>query len=289
MDLLKHKGISLLNTIVTLGPQGTFSEIATKQYLSANKLNLDIVYYNTINQSLNAIGKEAQLGILPIENFSEGFVNPVLDYLVNAQLYICAELLLPIQFSLVSQISDLCKIKTIYVQFVAKGQCAEYLDKQTHVNFITTESNTQSLSEISNDPTSAAVIPSHLLESKSFTSVVENITDYKDNQTRFLLLSNDNSKYRVENFMGDSADFKTSIIILFHDDYPGYLEGVLRKFTEHGINLTSIVSRPTRQRFGKYHFFIDLEGHIDNLSIKKALYEVQQRFKVKVLGSYLKS
>ena len=279
----------LLNKIATLGPPGTFSEIATKQYMSAQQESLEIVYCNTINQSLSAIGAQTRFAMLPIENFSEGFVNPVLDYLVNAPLYICAELLLPIQFSLVSHCTNVQDIETIYVQFVARGQCAEYLEKLTAINFITTDSNMQSLSAINKAPNAAAVVPSHMLDSGSFASVVENITDYSNNQTRFILLSHVIEDCGPRGPKIQLNDYKTSIIILFDDDHPGYLEGVLRSFTEHGINLTSIVSRPTRQRFGKYHFFIDLDGSTEDPNVKKALHTVQQRFKVKVLGSYLKS
>ncbi|MFT5708887.1 MAG: prephenate dehydratase [Oceanospirillaceae bacterium] len=277
--------MTLLNKIVTLGPSGTYSELATKNYLSLHNLPLDIIYYNSIGQSLNAIGKDASLGVLPIENFSEGFVNLVLDHLINAELYICAELLLPIQFSLVSHCDRAIDIDTVYVQFVAKGQCAEYLDALSGTRFVSTESNTQTLLEIEGNKHAAAVIPSHLLKNQKFSHVVENITDYKNNQTRFLLFSDQpNLSYN-----GNSSAYKTSILVFFHDDYPGFLEGVLNKFTGYKINLTSIVSRPTRQTFGHYHFFIDLEGHQQNVQVAAALKEVQQEYRVKVLGSYLKS
>ncbi len=274
----------MLEKIATLGPKGTYSELATKQYLRQNNLNLDIVFYNSLKKTLDAIGKEVEIGILPIENFSEGFVNLVLDYLVTADLYVQSEILLPIQFSLVSYCQHFKDIDSVYVQFVAKGQCAEYLDKFETAHFISTESNTESLLAIKGKANTAAVVPSHLLETGSFNYVEENITDYKNNQTRFLLLSGKAD----DRFNGCSADYKTSIIVLFHDDYPGYLEGVLHKLTKRNINITSIVSRPTRKVFGKYHFFIDLDGHRADKNLKTALLDIQQDFKVKILGSFLK-
>ena len=118
----------MLNSIATLGPEGTFSELATHKYLKHNQLDLGVKYYPSIKKTLAAVGQDAQYAVLPIENFSEGFVNPVLDFLVNADLFICAQLLLPIQFSLVSQCKDPADIKQIYAQFVAKGQCSDYLE-----------------------------------------------------------------------------------------------------------------------------------------------------------------
>lgn len=273
------------NTIATLGPPGTYSELATKQYLAKHQLDLNVAYFSTISKSLNAIGDTARLGILPIENFSEGFVNIVLDHLISAPLYICAELILPIQFSLVSHCENVQDIKTIYVQFVAKGQCGEYLDKLEGVQFIATESNTQTLELIAGKKDCAAVIPHHYLMDKHFQYSVDNITDYANNQTRFLLFS-DQPQLLDKRQLGN---YKTSIVVFFHEDYPGFLEGILHSFTQRGINLTSLVSRPTRRNFGNYHFFIDLDGHQQDPLIQEAFSEIQQRFKMKIFGSYLKS
>ena len=277
--------MTLLNKIATLGPQGTFSEVATKSYLKKHSVDLEIVYYSTLKKALLAIGSDVIMGMLPIENLSEGYVNLVLDHLIDADLYIGAELLLPIQFSLVSQAKQISDIETVFVQFVAKGQCAEYLDALHEVKFISTESNSQSLHSMGDLAKAAAVVPRHLLDTHNFATVVKNINDYRNNQTRFLLFSAEQS----EDYNGCSGDYKTSLIVLDDDDQPGYLEGILAKFTKRQINLTSIVSRPTRQQFGKYHFFIDLDGHQQDANVAAALIEIQQAYKVRVLGSYLRA
>jgi len=274
----------LLTKIATLGPQGTFSEIATRQYLTDKKISAEVVFYPTLKKSLTAIGDEVSQGMIPVENFSEGFVNLVLDHLLDANLYICGELSLPIQFSLVGNCQSIEEIDTLYVQFVAKGQCSEFLDKINHANIILTESNTQSLVELEQHQHSAAIVPSHLLLDQNFRLKVNNVTDYQNNQTRFVYLA----KQADDSYNQLSQDYKTSIIVLYHKDHPGYLESVLHEFTMRSINLTSIVSRPTRHTFGKYHFFIDLEGHQQEQNIKEALDAIKATFKVKVLGSYLK-
>ena len=275
----------MLNKIATLGPQGTFSEVATKSYLKTCKLDLDIEYYSSIKKALSAIGSQVQMGMLPIENLSEGYVNLVLDHLIDADLYICAELLLPIQFSLVSYTEKISEIDTVYVQFVAKGQCAEYLDALEGAKFISTESNSQSLHSLEGSSRAGAVVPSHMLGMYDFSTVVENINDYSNNQTRFLLFAAQPNK----NISDCSAEYKTSLIVLDDDDRPGYLEGILAKFTKRQINLTSIASRPTRQTFGKYHFFIDLDGHQQDANVAAALSEIRETYKVRVLGSYPKA
>lgn len=301
-----------LKAVATLGPRGTFSDIATTTYLSQGHFSQDhfsqgsfpqnnkswqegdqsqIHYFNTIKQALNAIGEDIPLGVLPIENLSEGFVSLVLDHLVNASLYIVDEVMLPIQFSFVSRETQLSDVKTVYVQFVAKGQCAEFLETLQNnspegINIVTTESNIESLQLLTDaDNSSAAVVPFHATSAADFPLHIENINDYKNNQTRFLAFS---ASPDLNQPVAGRA-YKTSIVVLDDDDKPGYLEHILSSFTKYSINLTSIVSRPTRQMFGKYHFFIDFDGHQLDQNVADTLQEVKSHYNVKVLGSYLKA
>ena len=82
---------------------------------------------------------------------------------------------------------------------------------------------------------------------------------------------------------------KTSIVFNFNEDSPGSLFEVLKPFAIRKINLTKIESRPTRKQLGRYYFFIDIEGHAENLDMKDVLKEmVRLTSKVKILGSYPK-
>ena len=61
-------------------------------------------------------------------------------------------------------------------------------------------------------------------------------------------------------------------------------------FYKYGVNLTKIVSRPSKKRVWDYVFFVDLEGHVEEERVKKALDLLQERAQmVKVLGSYPKA
>ncbi|MDD5434642.1 MAG: ACT domain-containing protein, partial [Nitrospira sp.] len=79
---------------------------------------------------------------------------------------------------------------------------------------------------------------------------------------------------------------KTSIMFSIRDRI-GALYGVLKTFTDYGINLTKIESRPSGKKAWDYVFFVDLEGHIEDEKIKKALDVLEpQCLFLKVLGSY---
>ncbi len=275
-----------IKKIATLGPQGTYSDAATAKYIISQGLDCSVEYFDSIKSALNSIGGDCEYGVLPIENLSEGFVSLVLDHLVDKDLAIIGELILPIQFSLVSRVEPLNKIEKLFVQFVAKGQCSEFIESLGHVEIVTTESNIESLEMLrTKEENSAAVVPALSFENKEFQLVIENINDYKNNQTRFLIFSsvNEHSCYQ------QNIDYKTSIIVLDDNDRPGLLEEILSSFSSRDINLTSIASRPTGHEFGKYHFFIDFDGHLSELKVSQALDEISKINKVKIMGSYPKA
>jgi chorismate mutase/prephenate dehydratase len=70
-------------------------------------------------------------------------------------------------------------------------------------------------------------------------------------------------------------------------DRVGALYDLLRPFASHGINMTKIESRPSRRKAWEYIFFVDLEGHLQEDRVRKALEELKARcLFLKILGSY---
>lgn len=275
-----------MKKIATLGPKGTYSDKATKIFSTQLHEEYEIEYYPSIKKVLNAIGKTSDYGVLPIENLTEGFVSIVLDYLVASKLKIAAEVMLPIRFSFVGKATSLENLKRLYVQFVAKGQCADFIDSLENVEIITTQSNMESLEKVKeSNNADGAIVPSDSYSESEFPLVIKNVNDYPNNATRFLAFTNN----AAPDAYSSGRNHKTSLIVIDDNDRAGLLEGILSSFAKRSINLTSIVSRPTGQAFGKYHFFIDFEGHIREEKVTAALDEIKTMNKVKVLGSYSKS
>jgi len=277
-------------TIATLGPKDTFSDLATKQYIKviqaqSTEQTTQIQYYATLSQTFEAIGKDCQLGVLPIENLSEGYVQVVLDKLLNTQLSVISELLLPIQFSFVGFCEELSELTDLYVQFVAHGQCSEFINSLEGVKIHTTQSNIESLVLAKQQGHSAgAIIPQHALTQASDAKLVDNdVTNYANNQTRFLVLS-EKSQDRIQD-----KQYKTTLVVNNKQDCPGVLGHIVNAFALQKVNLTSIMSRPTRSQIGNYHFFIDVDGHQEDTHIAAALEQIQQQYAVTVIGSYIKA
>lgn len=277
-------------TIATLGPKDTFSDIATKQYLQTLKAqspmeSISIQYYATLTQTFQAIGRDCQLGVLPIENLSEGYVQVVLDQLLETNLSVIAELLLPIQFSFVAFCEQLSDVTDLYVQFVAHGQCSEFIHGLEGVQVHNTQSNIESLILAQKSPKSAgAIIPQHALSLAYDAAIIDNhVTNYGNNQTRFLVIA-ESALARIE-----GEDYKTTLVVNNKQDCPGVLGNIINVFALQKINLTSIMSRPTRSQIGNYHFFIDVDGHQDDAYLAAALVQIKAQYPVTVLGSYIKA
>ncbi|WNJ97713.1 prephenate dehydratase domain-containing protein [Vibrio ruber] len=282
-----------MRKIATLGPRGTFSETATLRYITeqsalpmdAPMFPYELAYFSSIERALDAIGSVCDVGVLPIENFSEGFIPSVLDQLIHADLKVIGEVILPIRFACVSSVA-LHEIQQLFVQFVAKGQCSRFIESLGTCQIVLTESNTESLAlaRQSSQPC-AAIVPADSARQETFNTVIENVNDYENNQTRFLVFA---AQHYPETHYAQ-ADYKTSLIVVDEHDHPGFLGEILTSFSRRKINLTSIISRPTCTQFGKYHFFIDLDGHYQDPAIAAALAEIEAISKVKCLGSYLKA
>jgi prephenate dehydratase len=108
------------------------------------------------------------------------------------------------------------------------------------------------------------------------------VEDHPDNETRFVWLT------PADDPVDPGSRAKTSIVFWgFNDDSPGALVSVLREFSDRGINLTKIESRPRRVRLGHYMFFADLEGAANAPHVAEALTALRDRVEtIRVLGSY---
>ncbi|ETI60167.1 prephenate dehydratase [Marinomonas profundimaris] len=274
--------------IVTLGPKNTYSDVATQIYCSLQEHQYNIVYARSITNVLDMMdNNQAELAVLPIENLSEGYISVVLDHLIKSKLYIKKEILLPIKFSLISNKKNPVDIKKLFVQFVAKGQCSKFIDSMdAKIELVLTESNIESLNLfLKNRGNSAAIVPTYAINDDEFNLKINNINDFKNNQTRFLVLTKENNI----DIISPDIDYKTTIIVIDDNDYPGFLGNILSSFSKRKINLTSITSRPTKGDFGKYYFLIDLDGHMMEENIKAAINEINSKHNMKNLGSYIKA
>lgn len=263
--------------IATLGPKGTFSHEAT---LKRNNKS-EIIFKNTVWDIFESISKdEVDEGIAPLENSVSGTIGLTLDALMEFDLNIIAEIILPIKHNLVGH-NGVKEIKTLYVHPSTYEQCEKFIRKTLpNVKIIQTSSNAASAEIIhkQQDKTKAAIVPKKAIEIYNLKAIKKDIQDNKFNITKFVVISKKEPK--------KTNNDRTSIAIYPQVDKPGLLYSLLGEFAKRNINLTKIESRPSKGKLGDYIFFIDLQGNKQDPKIKEAFTAIEENFFLKILGSY---
>ncbi|ERP31545.1 prephenate dehydratase [Chitinivibrio alkaliphilus] len=275
-----------MNHLVTLGPENTYSHEAARRFCAETGISCKIHFEKTITKVF-ATQQEQQstFAVVPIENLSEGFVQETLDGLLQFPVYIQREVLLPIRFSFVANHTDLSSLEKVYVQTIAYGQCSNFISTLEQSEVVYTNSNIHSLDLLLTSPQrrAGAIIPGHATEKlHSLPTVIPNVNNYKNNTTRFIVLG---LCEKNKNPLPEET-VKTSVVVMDNSDHTGILTSIASAFSSRKINITSIISRPTKEEIGKYHFFIDVSGSSTAPKTAAALREIQQEFPCKLLGTY---
>lgn len=263
--------------VAYLGPSATFTHLAARRKFGSST---EYLSESTIKGVFEAVFRgRAQYGVVPVENSTEGVVNYTLDMLIDSDLKIAFEIMLAISHNLLSKTGKKKDIKKIYSHPQARAQCRDWLENNFPDTTIIEELSTAAAAKRVAKDASAAAVASELAASVYDLKFVEKgIEDYKTNYTRFLVISKESTNRTGKD--------RTSIMFSIKDK-PGALYSILRSFSRHRINLTKIESRPSRRKAWEYIFFVDLEGHIEDKGVKKAIDEVKQEcLYFKVLGSY---
>jgi prephenate dehydratase len=264
--------------IAILGPKGTFSEEA------AVKFNLE--FERVLCDSLEGVFEsvktgEAEFGIVPVENSLEGSVGNTLEMLFKSDLTICRELVLEINHNLlVLPNTKLGDITEVVSHPQALAQCREYLKSFEGLKTRNTPSTAEAAREVANKrlKRTAAIAPKIASTIYGLVVLAEGIQDFKDNRTRFFIIS-----FKCP----DEEDKKKTSIVLGLKDRPGALYEILGHFANEDINLTKIESRPSKRGLGEYLFYLDFIGAVEDEKIKNILEKLKKLTStLKVLGSY---
>jgi len=269
-----------------LGPEGTFSEEALRR--STDTAGHELVPLPTIFDAVMAVQHgDVDRALVPIENSLEGSVNVTLDALaVEApDVEIVGEVVHPIRVCLVAREPvPLEEIETVASHPHAAAQCSRFLrtrlPRAEVVSATSTAEAVRSAAEAGGG--NAALGTRAAADLYGCEVLLTGVEDVPDNETRFVWLA------RVGTRAGEHGPFKTSLVFWgVGAEAPGWLVGCLSEFAFRGVNLVRIESRPRRQGLGRYMFFVDLEGRIDEGPVAGAVDALASRTEVvRVLGSY---
>lgn len=270
--------------IAYLGPRGTFTELAAKQLPGAD--GAELVAMASVTEALDAVvSGKVDRAVVPIENSIEGGVSATSDALTNTVgVQIFGEYLVPVTFNLlVRPGTKLSDIKTVLTHPVAYAQTRKWLSAKlpshSHIPAASTAAAAKSISEDKLADATIAGPGVHQLYGLEVIS--ENIGENPEAQTRFIEVGRSGKPPKKTGYD------KTSLVVELPDDRPGALLEMLEQFAARGVNLSRIESRPVGDRFGRYRFNIDVQGHVADEAIAESLMGLH-RFSPKViyLGSY---
>ena len=262
-----------------LGPEGSYSHGAALAYAPYGT-GISMQSFAEIFEAVET-GK-IKVGILPIENSTEGAVTMVMDGLLHTvHTQIMGELIFKIRHQLMSTGKNMEEIQYVLSHPQVLGQCREFLRKNyPDIKLISCESSSQACITAKNQGEAYGAIANQDAGIRYGLNILHRqIQDNLMNQTRFIVIGREDTEITGKD--------KTSIAFSFHDDHPGSLYEVLREFAERSINLTRIESRPAKAEVGKYVFYIDFYGHQKENIIQEVLQSIEKTTSwVKVLGSY---
>jgi chorismate mutase/prephenate dehydratase len=265
--------------VAYLGPAGTYTHAAALQWFGKD---VQWVPVNDIPAIFTTVERgEADYGVAPVENSTEGSVIPTLDALINSTLHINAEVLLRIHHCLLASddtaLEDIVKVVSHQQSL---GQCREWLAANLPgVEKVSVSSNAEAARLAAQQPGVAAIAGRTAAELYGLQVRVANIEDSAENTTRFAILG-------PESDTRSTGRDKTSIIISTLNE-PGTLFRALEPFHRFGVNLTKLQSRPSRKAAWCYYFYVDFDGHVDDDKVQQTLDVLRaQTLEVKILGSY---
>ncbi len=266
-----------------LGPRGTFTEqaLATQQDLA----DAELVLYRTMPDVLDAVDVgEIDLGFVAIENSIEGTVNLSQDELAfSHDLLIQREVVLDIEHCLLAPPgTSLADVKVVMSIPVATAQCHAYLrNALPNAELAAANSTAEAARMASESKGVAAVAPRPAAAIYGLDVLAGDIADHPGNQTRFVLVAR-------EGIPAPTGHDVTALVVYQRADAPGSLISILQEFAARRINLSNLLSRPTKAGgLGDYCFIIYAEGHIADEVVADAVRALRaKQGTVKFLGSY---
>jgi len=268
--------------VAFLGPEGTFTEEAL---LSQPDLAAaEVVPMGDIVSVIAAVAEgQVDTGVVPVENSIEGAVTATLDTLAfeYPALRVRREIEIPIDHNLLAPpATALPDIKEVRSKPEAAAQCRMFLARNLRgIAVVAANSTAEAARSLVGTAGVAAIGTALAAKLYGLEVVVEHIEDHPENTTRFWLLG--------RGIPAPSGHDKTTLVVFQPVDRPGGLLAILQEFAARAINLTKIESRPTKRALGRYCFFIDLEGHVDDELVADALRNLLSKGnEVLCLGSY---
>ncbi len=272
------RSLEKMVSVSYLGPEGTFSHLAAIRQFGTQ---VDLQPSQDLSEVfLRTERGETHFGVVPVENSTEGAVTECFDNLVESEVTICGELMLEISQNLLRLGGGIEGIERVASMWQPLAQCRGWLRRcLPGVEIIETTSTAQAAQLAAKDSKLAAIGSEIAADAYGLELVESGIEDLRGNTTRFLVIGRETPEA--------SGNDLTSVVFTARKNQSGALHRLLESFARHDVNLTSIQSRPVKSKPWEYLFFVDMEGHLEDERVARALEEAARlAHSHKILGSY---
>jgi chorismate mutase/prephenate dehydratase len=263
--------------VAYLGPEYSFSHLAAVERFGQA---VEFLGVGSIAAVFEEVSRgHADFGVVPVENSTDGRVADTLDmFLRMPHLVISAEVRLQIHHNLLANCEQ-AQIRRVYSKGQALSQCRNWLSKNVPQAVLVEVSSTADAARLAQtEPGAAAVATRQAAVRYGLRVLFTEIEDSPYNETRFAVIGHQKC--------GKTGHDKTAIMFRVPHK-PGALVNALNVFEGAKINLTWIESFPAKTPKPEYLFFVDLEGHIDDPKVGKAMKALADHCQeVTVLGSF---
>ena len=266
-------------TVVFQGVEGAYSHAASMAYFGDLATYFHVPNFEEVMKAV--ANKEADFGVLPLENSSAGQVGDVYDLLTRYDNTIVGEYYLPVRHCLLGlKGADIDKIQTVYSHPQGLMQCGKFLNEHSSWQQISQANTAMAAQKVikENNPKTAAIASETAAKLYGLEILEEGINDNKTNTTRFIIVS------RKKCYRRDAS----KISIMFEIPHEsGSLYTILSHMIYNDLNMTKIESRPIPEQPFEYRFFVDFEGNLADAAVENAILGIKEEAaRLKILGNY---
>ena len=267
--------------VAVLGPIGTFCEQAAIEYFGSAA---ELIYCNNFDEVFHATAAgTAQYGVVGVENSTEGAVARSLDLFLRTPVHVVGEVSLLVRHNLLRQTPSLQDIEVVLAHPQALGQCQNWLTQHLpNAERRAVSSNAEGARLAATNPAWAGLASERAASQYGLHVVAHAIQDEAYNRTRFAIVCLPQTLATPPVSGRDCTSLVVSVA-----NKPGAVQDLLVPLKQNGVSMTRFESRPAKSGQWEYFFYIDLDGHVSQPHVAKALSELQNMCAFyKVIGSY---
>ena len=267
--------------VAVLGPIGTFCEQAAIEYFGSAA---ELIYCNNFDEVFHATAAgTAQYGVVGVENSTEGAVARSLDLFLRTPVHVVGEVSLLVRHNLLRQSPTLDGVEVVLAHPQALGQCQNWLTQHLpNAERRAVSSNAEGARLAATNPAWAGLASERAASQFGLHVVAHAVQDEAYNRTRFAIVCLPQTLATPPASGRDCTSLVVSVT-----NKPGAVHDLLVPLKQNGVSMTRFESRPAKSGQWEYFFYIDLDGHISQPHVAKALSELQGMCAFyKVIGSY---